>query len=47
MLLQERLNFKDTVCDGPTKKKKIPDRSREQFFTGLSDRYAENIVGPA
>jgi hypothetical protein len=30
-----------------TDRQKIPDRSREQFFTGLSDRYAENIVGPA
>jgi hypothetical protein len=25
----------------------FPDQSREQIFTELSDRYAENIVGPA
>ena len=30
-----------------TKRKLFPDQSREQIFTGLSDRYAENIVGPA
>jgi len=45
MLLQERSTFKDT--DSPTKRKLFPDRRREQIFTGLSDRYAENIVGPA
>ena len=36
-----------TLFDGPTKVKLFPDRSREQIFAGLSDRYAENIVGPA
>jgi hypothetical protein len=36
-----------TLFDGLTKRKLFPDRSREQIFTGLSDRYAENIVGPA
>ena len=44
MLLQERSTFKDT---GLTKRKLFPDRSREQNFTGLLDRYAKNIVGPA
>jgi hypothetical protein len=28
-------------------RKLFPDRSREQIFTGLSDWYAENVVGPA
>jgi hypothetical protein len=46
MILQERSTLK-TLFDGPTKMKLIPGRSREQMFTGLSDRYAENIVGPA
>jgi len=36
-----------TLFDGLTKRKLFPDRSREQIFTGLSDRSAENIVGPA
>jgi hypothetical protein len=45
MLLQERLTFTDTVWR--TDKELFPDRSREQIFTGLSDRYAKNIVGPA
>jgi hypothetical protein len=43
MLLQERLTFKDTVWR--TDKEKIVSwPSREQIFTRLSDRYAENIV---
>jgi hypothetical protein len=37
MLLQERSTFKDTVWR----------TDKEQIFTGLSDQYAENIVGPA
>jgi hypothetical protein len=47
MLLQERSTFKDKLFDRPTKRKVFPDLSREKIFTGLSDRYAENIVGPA
>ena len=47
MLLQEKLAFKDVLFDGPTKRKLFHDRSREQIFTGISDRYAKIIVGPA
>ena len=47
MLLQERSTFKDKLFDRPTKRKVFPDLSREQIFTRLSDRCAENIVGPA
>ena len=45
ILLQERSTLK-ILLDGPIKRKLFPDRSREQIFTGFSDRYAEDIVGP-
>ena len=37
----------ETLFDEPTTKIFFPVWSREQIFTRLSDRYAENIVGPA
>ena len=36
-----------TLFDGPTRRKLFPDRSREQIFTRLLDRYVENIIRPA
>jgi hypothetical protein len=39
--------FLKTLFDEPTKRKLFPDRCREQIFTRLLDRYAENIVEPA
>ena len=45
MLLQERSTLK-ILCDGPTKRKLFPDRSREQIFTGFSDRFDFYLSSP-